>query len=194
MTHLIEAPVFSAAVERALRTALAAHAGQARKSETEVPYIAHPVHVALMLARLGMDDDAIQAGLLHDVVEDCPPWTLAGLEEQFGERVARIVGELTEDKSKGWDERKQTAIDHAPRMSPEAAAIKACDKLHNLQCLLADLRAAEDPGAVWGKFRGGRAATLTMARGLVDALASRVRPPLGAALRTVMDELEAEAG
>jgi hypothetical protein len=45
------------------------HKGQLRRSGE--PYIIHPLNVALILARLGMDNDAIVGGLLHDVVEDC---------------------------------------------------------------------------------------------------------------------------
>jgi len=181
-------------MERALRTALEAHAGQVRKSSEDVPYISHPMHVALMMSRLGFDDEAVQAAVLHDVVEDCEGWDDERIRHDFGERVARFVAELTEDKSLTWNERKQWAIDHAPHLSPEAAAIKACDKLHNLGSLLADLRATSDAESVWKRFRGGRAKTLVMSRGLVDALAPRVRPRLGNALRDVMAALEEEAG
>ena len=46
----------------------AAHKGQCRVSGE--PYISHPIAVAMILADLGMDDECIQAALLHDVVED----------------------------------------------------------------------------------------------------------------------------
>ena len=44
------------------------HEGQLRKSGE--PYLIHPVATAKILAELGMDESAIVAGLLHDVVED----------------------------------------------------------------------------------------------------------------------------
>lgn len=53
---------------RAYECARKMHEGQFRKSGE--PYIIHPVNVAIILADLGMDDNAIAAGLLHDVVED----------------------------------------------------------------------------------------------------------------------------
>ena len=44
------------------------HRGQLRKSGE--PYLIHPLAVAEILAELGMDEETIIAGLLHDVVED----------------------------------------------------------------------------------------------------------------------------
>lgn len=181
--------MYSAAIERALRAAVAAHAGQTRKGEPDVPYIVHPMHVALMLSRLGMDEEVIQSALLHDVVEDCPGWTLARVEREFGPRVAAIVGELTEDKSKSWDERKRRAIEHVPHLSPQAASIKAADKLHNLQSLAAALRTAADPEVVWKRFNGGRERTLAMSRELVAALTLRIDARLARALRAALQSV-----
>lgn len=185
--------MFSEAIERALCTAIAAHEGQFRKG-SETPYVVHPIHVAFLLARYGADEEVIQAGLLHDVVEDCLEWTLDRLHEEFGPRVACIVAELTEDKSRSWEERKRAAIEHAPSMSREAAHVKACDKLHNLQSLLAQLVSSSDPERVWSRFRGGREATVLMDRELVAALLPRVDPLLGEALSRVQRAIQELVG
>ena len=182
--------MYSEGVERALVAAIAAHHGQSRKSPAAVPYIVHPLHVALLVSRFDPDAEVIESAILHDVVEDCADWTLGRVEQEFGARVARIVAELSEDKSKSWEERKLGAIEHAPHLSPEAAAVKACDKLHNLQSMWASLQRTEDPAEVWSRFKGGRDRTLAMARGLVDALAPRVDPRLGEALREAMKGIE----
>lgn len=183
--------MFSPAIERALVAAIAAHQGQMRKSAQATPYVVHPLHVALMLARWGVDDDVIVAGLLHDTVEDCAEWTQERVESEFGAHVAGIVAQLTEDKSKSWDERKRAAIDHVPHMSPQAATVKAADKLHNLQALVVELRSAPDVTVVWKRFRGGREKTLSMSSELVEALCRRVEPKvarsLRAALKTLLD-------
>ena len=184
--------MFSAALERALGVALAAHEGQFRKG-SDTPYVVHPIHVALLLARFGAEDEVLQAGVLHDVVEDCEGWTIERMREEFGARVASIVDELTEDKSRTWEERKQAAIDHAPSMSREAAAVKACDKLHNLESLLAQLEQARDPEQVWRRFRGGRDKTLVKDKELVAALRPRVEPELAEALSRVQRAIEALA-
>ena len=91
--------MFSAHVERALRVAHDAHDGQERKGGG-VPYILHPLHVTLILARVGADEVTLQAAILHDVVEDCDGWTLERVEREFGSEVRSVVAEVTEDKSK----------------------------------------------------------------------------------------------
>lgn len=178
--------MFSHAIERALAVAISAHAGQSRKCAAPVPYVVHPLHVALILARWGQDDDVIVAGLLHDVVEDSPTWTSEHIEREFGRHVAHLVAELTEDKSKPWEERKRAQIDHVPHMSPQAATVKAADKLHNLQSLAAELRQCASPDDVWAQFRRGREKTLAMSNELVEALTTRVEPKVAKALRNAL--------
>ncbi|MBI5365291.1 MAG: bifunctional (p)ppGpp synthetase/guanosine-3',5'-bis(diphosphate) 3'-pyrophosphohydrolase [Planctomycetes bacterium] len=181
--------MFSERIERALRTAQEAHAGQTRKGLGAVPYVTHPVHVAILLARLGADDVAITAGLLHDVVEDCEGWTDARVELEFGPEVAAIVRELTEDKSRSWRERKLDGIERVKHMSVAAATVKAADKLHNLRALVADLRSGAPASAVWARFNGGRDRTLELSTQLVNELVERVDPRLGRELRAAIEEL-----
>jgi (p)ppGpp synthase/HD superfamily hydrolase len=182
--------MFSPDVERALRAAIAGHEGQMRKGLEPTPYVTHPIHVALLLARLGFDDAIVQAGLLHDVVEDCDGWTIERVRAEFGERVSSIVAELTEDKSKSWEERKRSGIDRVASMSEGALTVKAADKLHNLESLVRDLEAAQDRERVWKKFKGGRERTLAMSSELVEALAPRVDARLADALRAANANLE----
>ena len=56
------------AIAHAYDVAEKMHRGQLRKSGE--PYLIHPMAVAEILADLGMDEETIIAGLLHDVVED----------------------------------------------------------------------------------------------------------------------------
>ena len=184
--------MFSSDVERALRVALHAHAGQTRKG-CDVPYVSHPLHVAMILARHGAADPVLQAALLHDVVEDCAEWTIERLHLEFGTNVASIVQELTEDKSLQWEQRKQAAVDHVPHMSEGALLVKAADKLHNLSTLLADLVASPDPVEVWRNFTRGPEQTLDLAARLVDALRPRVPEALALALLEALDGLRQRA-
>ena len=55
-------------MRRAYAFAEAAHRGQRRKDDRA--FIAHPVHVARLLAARGYDEEVVAAALLHDVVED----------------------------------------------------------------------------------------------------------------------------
>jgi GTP pyrophosphokinase len=56
-----------------LRFAWKCHEGQFRKSRNRLPYISHPLLMAIHAVTLGLvDDDLLAACLLHDVLEDCP--------------------------------------------------------------------------------------------------------------------------
>ena len=182
--------MYSPGIERALRAALEAHDGQTRKGG-DLPYIVHPLHVALLLAQAGADEVTIQAGVLHDVVEDCDAWTAERLEAEFGAEVHEIVAELTEDKSRSWFERKQTAVDHVADMGERALTVKAADKLHNLSSLLADLRAVGHPDEVFRHFTASGPETLAMSRSLVEAMVKRLENDLARALLETLEALEA---
>src|SRR5262245_61756523 len=82
----------TALIEQAYSVAREAHADQIRRSGE--PYIAHPLGVAMILARLGMDDTTLVGALLHDAVEDTQV-TLEQVEGGFGAEVARIVDGVT---------------------------------------------------------------------------------------------------
>ena len=56
-------------VKKAYEFAENAHRGQVRKSGE--PYFIHPVSVASILTDLMIDAPTIEAGFLHDTVEDC---------------------------------------------------------------------------------------------------------------------------
>jgi (p)ppGpp synthase/HD superfamily hydrolase len=180
--------MFEHGVERALQVALHAHEGQFRKG-SRTPYVVHPIHVALMLTRLGADHEVVQAGLLHDVVEDSHDWDHDRVVGEFGVRVAALVAEVTEDKGRTWHERKWQAVEDVPRLSSEAVLLKAADKLHNLESLARALAEAEDKDEVWGRFRGGREQTLELSSHLVEALCPRIEDGLASALRAAFEAI-----
>ena len=177
--------MFSETIERALEVAAEAHDGQGRRNRPGVPYLVHPIHIALILTRLGCDETTVVAGILHDVVEDSD-WSIERIEIEFGVEVRVVVDDLTEDKSKTWEERKQWAVDHVPHMDPRARTIKAADKLHNLSSLARDLEAAENPDEVWAAFSRGREQSLEMSGRLVEVLAPHVQPELRSALEAAI--------
>ncbi len=119
---------------KALNFSAQRHVNQRRKGGDEAPYINHPIRVAYYLATVaGIEDSQlIAAALLHDTVED----TSASADEirtEFGEEVATIVEEVTDDKSLEKGVRKQYQIDHAPHVSWAAAQLKLADKLSNVE-------------------------------------------------------------
>lgn len=120
----------------ALRFAALKHKDQRRK-DSKTPYINHPIEVAELLLRVGQetDTDTVVAALLHDAVEDTNT-TTEEIQALFGEKVAALVKECTDDKSLPKEVRKQLQVEHAPHKSPGAKKIKLADKISNVKDIL----------------------------------------------------------
>ena len=130
-------------LERALRWAAQGHDGQVRKG-SPVPYIEHPMAVAMILDRAGFPEEVIIAGLLHDLVEDTDA-TLDDVRARFGEVVAEAVAGCTEVKrdasgaKRPWADRKRDHLDALKSATTNTKAVILADKLHNLACMALDL-------------------------------------------------------
>jgi len=127
-------------IERAYQVALAAHAGQTRKSGE--PYIHHPLSVATIVARQGLDDVTVAAALLHDAVEDTTI-SLDDLERDFGTDVRLIVDGVTKLDRLHFDTREDQQAASVRKMLVALAKdlrvliIKLADRLHNMRTLAA---------------------------------------------------------
>ena len=125
-------------IGKAYDTAFVMHDGQLRKSGE--PYIIHPVETAKILAELGMDDETIMAGLLHDVVEDTE-YTEEQLEESFGEEVALLVDGVTKLGSLVFETKEEAQAENLRRMflamskDIRVLIIKLADRLHNMRTI-----------------------------------------------------------
>jgi len=119
---------------QALHFAADKHRDHRRKDVHASPYINHTIQVAEVLATTGQvtDPEVLAAALLHDTVEDTET-TLAELQRAFGARVARIVGEVTDNKELPKEERKRLQIEHARHLSHDAALVKLGDKIANVR-------------------------------------------------------------
>lgn len=124
------------------------HRNQRRKDAAASPYINHPIALANVLANeAGIDDERVLiAAILHDTVEDTET-TAQELVRHFGQEIADIVLEVTDDKSLLKAERKQRQIDHAPTISRRAKLVKLADKICNLRDI------ASSPPAGWSLRR-----------------------------------------
>ena len=150
-------PDDQARLAKALRFALEAHGDQKRKG-TEIPYVSHLLQVAgLVLEHEGGADQAV-AALLHDTIEDCDV-SEDTLRERFGAEVGRIVrscSDVLEGDTSGtkspWRDRKKRYIQHVRGEDAAIRLVSACDKLHNLRSMLADLH-SEGP-ATLERFSG----------------------------------------
>ena len=132
-------------IQKAIIGASVLHKDQKRKGDG-LPYIIHPYSVAFILSNYTDDEDVIVAGLLHDVLEDVPEYTKEDLKNDFGERVCKIVQEVSEDKDPNdsqekekisWQERKEKYIANLKTDSQEALLVSCADKIHNLKAMLA---------------------------------------------------------
>lgn len=141
-------------VAKAYTFATKAHEGITRKGTT-IPYITHPIEAASIVMTMTDDVDVIAAALLHDVVEDTE-YTLADIQERFGERIAELVAEETENKRQGlpseqtWRIRKEETIQGLGEASIEAKIIALGDKLSNIRSIDRDYEAIGD--ALWQRF------------------------------------------
>ena len=132
----------------ALQFAAHKHRDQRRKDPEASPYINHPIALANILWREGAVHDpvVICAALLHDTIEDTQT-TRAELAARFGEAVASIVAEVTDDKGLQKAERKRLQVEHAAHISREAKLVKLADKIANLRDV------ASSPPANWDLAR-----------------------------------------
>ncbi len=113
------------------------HSWQRRKGAAQEPYVNHLIEVADLVGRLGGGDiEAVQAALLHDAIEDCEK-TRDEIAALFGDAVADVVVELTDDKKLNKQVRKDLQVTNARHKSPRACAIKLADKTSNLRALVA---------------------------------------------------------
>ncbi|MGP9810077.1 HD domain-containing protein [Rhodopseudomonas sp. NSM] len=124
-------------VSRAADFAARCHAGQRRKGSAKEPYVNHVAEVAELLAVAtdGSDAALVAAGWLHDTIEDSGT-TRDELIEQFGDDVAALVIECTDDKTLPKAERKRLQVEHAPHLSGRARMVKVADKISNLRSLI----------------------------------------------------------
>jgi len=127
-------------IRRAFELAVDAHKDMRRKSGE--PYIFHPIEVARITAEdIGLGTTAVLAALLHDTVEDTD-LTLAEIENEFGNIVARIIEGLTKisglynksnDSSQQLENFRKMLLTLADDI--RVILIKLADRLHNMRTL-----------------------------------------------------------
>jgi (p)ppGpp synthase/HD superfamily hydrolase len=133
--------------ERLITAALIAarwHNTQRRKGRAAEPYINHLLEVASLVSRAtgGNDPSLVIAALLHDAIED-QGISRTVIADQFGDDVASLVEEVTDDKSLPKGVRKRLQVEHAPRKSSRAKILKLADKISNVTAI------GKDPPQDW---------------------------------------------
>ena len=125
-------------LRRAYDFSAAEHAGQKRRSGE--PYLIHPLEVASLVADMRLDDVAIAAGLLHDVVEDTLT-TIERVRELFGTDVAHVVEGVTKISSISFSSSEERQAENFRKMllamvdDIRVILVKLADRLHNMRTL-----------------------------------------------------------
>ncbi|MCW7482498.1 RelA/SpoT family protein [Leptospira kanakyensis] len=125
-------------IEKAYHIADKMHTGQKRLSGE--PYIIHPMNVASVLDELGLDERAIAAGLLHDVVEDTS-YSKEDMAREFGEDIAALVEGVTKISEIKSQSKETEAAENIRKMllatikDVRVMLIKLADKTHNVRTL-----------------------------------------------------------
>ena len=119
-------------IQRAFLLAKEAHKTQTRDSG--LPYILHPLSVALIVVTEMRQKNAaiVAAALLHDVVEDTP-YTIADIRDMFGEDVAFLVAAVTKPNKKQPDNFQH--ILGSVKGDIRVLLLKLSDRLHNMRTL-----------------------------------------------------------
>ena len=114
------------------------HVNQRRKGATQEPYVTHLLEVAMLVAEAtdGKDCPLVVAALLHDAIED-QKISRDEIADKFGEDVADLVVEVTDDKNLPKLKRKRLNIVHAPNLTPRAKILKLADKISNVRSVAA---------------------------------------------------------
>ena len=142
-------------ISKAFDFAYKAHKGQKRKA-SDIPYIIHPIEVAVILIKQKAKDNVVIAGLLHDVVEDTSI-TLEEIRKEFGEEIARLVDGATEplelrkeDEKTNWKKRKRHTIKFIKKADSDLKMLSCADKLANIKSKIEDYEKLNEK--LWDKF------------------------------------------
>lgn len=103
-------------------------------------FMAHPANVAVILARHGVDDVTLIAGILHHVLEATTPAEHDDLCQKIGEKFGSVVLAVVRDAAEPrydalgnaleWGHRKRLLLSHLLTMEPRAIDICCADELH----------------------------------------------------------------
>ncbi|MHA1908426.1 MAG: HD domain-containing protein [Candidatus Thorarchaeota archaeon] len=115
-------------LSEALLLAISAHDGSYRGDG--IPYVIHPIRIALHAASLGLSTQTIMAAILHDVVEDTDT-PLEEIYSQFGDEVGDMVTALTKPE-RGTPDRSHIYKEQLLEGPVEARMVKLLDIQDNL--------------------------------------------------------------
>ncbi len=142
-------------IVKALKLAVTAHEGQKRKG-ADIPYIVHPVEVAIILMKNGASDEMVAAGILHDTLEDTDVAEKT-IRDEFGEKVLGYVigaSEILENRDRApWKERKDHTVRFLADAPLDIKMISCADKLSNIRSV--ERNNPKEKDSFWNRFNAG---------------------------------------
>ncbi len=125
-------------VEKAVKYAREKHKEQKRKDGS--PYIIHPLAVAVVVAEMGLDIDAVLGALLHDCIEDTDA-SFEDIAKQFGNTTAELVEGVTKLTRANFSSSEEQQMENLRKMfmamskDIRVVLIKIADRLHNMRTM-----------------------------------------------------------
>ena len=142
-------------VSEAIVFSTKAHDGM-RRRKSDIPYVLHPMEVAVIIGTMTDRQEVIAAGVLHDVVEDAGI-AIEEIGEKFGVRVMELVASETENKreemppEETWQIRKEESLEKLRTTDDiDVLILWIGDKLSNIRAIYRDFEV--EGNAVWNKF------------------------------------------
>jgi (p)ppGpp synthase/HD superfamily hydrolase len=188
--------IYTHNIQKAIRFSIDVHElnrpeRQLRKGK-DIAYITHPLTVGLILAKAGVREEVIVAGILHDTIEDSHEnhkVTVSDVEANFGPEVAELVASVSEtDKSLTWAERKAEALEHIKHFSHESLLLKSGDIISNVSEIIQDY--AEVGETVFERFNASKDDILRNSIEAITAILTRwPETPLAGDLENILGAL-----
>jgi len=159
-------------------------------------YGAHPANVAVILARYGVDQATLIAGILHHPLEAAVPHERIGLERKISAKFGPVVLAVARDAVEPrwhengtplpWQMSHDALLAHLANADPRALDIIVADQLHATGTTITALRRL---GVEYlrERTRATSAQTLWWYRSMLETLEARADWPH----RTMLDELRA---
>ena len=142
-------------INKAIEFAVKAHSGATRQL-TGTPFIVHIMEAVSIAGSMTNDENVIAAAALHDVVESAGV-TLDEIKREFGERVARLVEGVTENKYPDkplldtWRTRKEEGLEKLKAANDDGLnMVWISEKLSNLRAVYREWLLSYD--AAWQNF------------------------------------------
>jgi (p)ppGpp synthase/HD superfamily hydrolase len=128
----------------------AKHYGAAAPAGATMAFLAHPANVALILARYGVDQATVVAGILHHVLEEAAGSRRIEMEQKVGEKFGPVVLAIARDavepkfdergQEQSWRVCKQEYLVLLAAAEPRALDICVADELQRCGNTSASLR------------------------------------------------------